>query len=461
MSDNRGIYNELYQKRKKIHPREVTGVFQQLRLVTIGLTVGLYFLGPWLTWQGRQAILFDLPARKFYIFGITFWPQDFILLSWLLITAAYALFFFTNLAGRLWCGYTCPQTVWTQFYFWIEWWTEGTFQKRIKLDKAPWSLEKLLRRTAKHSLWLVLALITALTFVGYFTPIKTLVAKIGHGQLSEWEFFWLGFFTIATYLNAGWMREQVCIYLCPYARFQSVMFDKDTLIISYDAKRGETRGKRKQGSDPRSLGLGDCLDCKQCVQVCPTGIDIREGLQIACIGCAACIDSCNTVMDKMGYPRGLIRYTTENNLNGVPTRLMRPRLIGYGLVFVAMLVAISYQLITRVPFNLEVIRDRQHLYRLVSDNESIENIYTLKLLNMSQQEQTYQITASGLPDLRYLGKQEVTLAPGEVLALPIRLQVKAEQMSQSAHPIYFTLRDSRQLSKTKESRFLGPGKLKQ
>ena len=325
---------DLYAKRDKIHTRSYKGLFKNIRLAGVAFLFLLYFGTAWLQWDGRQAVLWDLPARQFHIFAATFQPQDFFLLSFLLIICAFGLFFITVFAGRVWCGYTCPQTVWTWIFMWAERVTEGERNARIKLDKAPMSANKLARRVAKHSIWIAVSLITALTFVGYFTPIRELVVDLVIWDMAGWAVFWVFFFTAATYLNAGWLREQVCIHMCPYARFQSVMFDRDTLIISYNPERGEARGPRKKGVDPAEVGLGDCVDCNMCVQVCPTGIDIREGLQMECISCAACVDACDTVMDKMGYDRGLISYTTEHNLSGEKTEILRPRLIGYGLALV-------------------------------------------------------------------------------------------------------------------------------
>ena len=307
---------DLYAAREKIYTRAFSGLFRNLRLAGGALLFVLYFGTVWLTWNGRQAVWWDLPERKFYIFGATFWPQDFILLSALLIICAFGLFFITVFAGRVWCGYTCPQSVFTWVFMWAEKVTEGDRNQRMKLDKAPMSANKFMRKAAKHSIWLAVSLAIGITFVGYFTPIRDLVPDLVTLQVGGWALFWVGFFTLATYGNAGYLREQVCIYMCPYARFQSVMFDKDTLIVSYDPRRGERRGPRKKDADYKAMGLGDCIDCTMCVQVCPTGIDIRDGLQIECIGCAACIDACDTIMDKMNYPRGLISYTTEHNLSG-------------------------------------------------------------------------------------------------------------------------------------------------
>ncbi len=304
------LEQSLYEVRQKIYPRAVRGWFAGWRWSLVWLTQIVFYGLPWLQWNDRQAVLFDLASRKFYILGFVFWPQDFIYLTGLLIIAAYSLFLFTAVGGRLWCGYACPQTVYTEIFMWIERKVEGDRQRRIRLDAEPLGARKLGLKTAKHGLWIALALWTGITFVGYFTPIRELLGHALAFELGPWEAFWVFFYGFATYGNAGWMREQVCKYMCPYARFQSAMFDKDTMIVTYDAARGEPRGARSKKADYRAQGLGSCVDCTMCVQVCPTGIDIRNGLQYECIGCAACIDACNQVMDKMGYPQGLIRYTT-------------------------------------------------------------------------------------------------------------------------------------------------------
>jgi cytochrome c oxidase accessory protein FixG len=449
--------NDLYRKREKIYNRLMIGFFQKIRHVTIWSFLAAYFLLPWLTWEGRQAILFDLPARQFHILGLTFFPQDFLLLSWLLIIAAFSLFLITAVAGRLWCGYTCPQTVWTTMFMLIEYFTEGDRQRRMKLDQQPLGAEKVFRKSAKHGLWLLAAFATGFTFVGYFTPIRSLLFDMTGGLLGGWGWFWLLFFTVMTYLNAGWMREQVCIYMCPYARFQSVMFDRDTLIVTYDATRGEPRGSRKKTADPASLGLGDCVNCQMCVQVCPTGIDIRNGLQYECIGCAACIDVCDSVMDQLGYDRGLVRYSTENRIEGKPGRVLRGRIIGYVAVLAIMSSAFSWVLVTRVPLEFDVLRDRRQLYRETWDGH-IENVYTLKIQNKAQTPHRYHIRVGGLPDPEIVGSTEVSALPGELVTTTLDVRVDRPRLSSDNIDVTMvvTSLEDDSISRSVETRFLSP-----
>lgn len=447
---------DLYASREKIYTRAFTGLFRNLRLGGGAFLFLLYFGTVWLSWNDRQAVWWNLPERKFFIFGATFWPQDFALLSWLLIICAFGLFFITVFAGRVWCGYTCPQSVWTWIFMWCEKVTEGDRNQRMKLDKAPMSTNKLLRKVAKHGLWLLIGLVTGLTFVGYFSPIRDLLPSLFNGTADGWAYFWVGFFTLATYGNAGWLREQVCIYMCPYARFQSVMFDKDTLIVSYDPRRGESRGPRKKTADYKAEGLGDCIDCTMCVQVCPTGIDIRDGLQIECIGCAACVDACDAIMDKMGYPRGLVSYTTEHNLSGQKTHLLRPRLIGYALALVAMISLFGWAVFNRSLVEVDVLKDRV----LFRENEQghVENVYTVKLMNKAQRDLTYRITVEGIDGLEYEGKREVKAAAGEVLSIPVELSIAPEKLPSSANEILFKVQalEDPTIESDADSRFIGP-----
>lgn len=447
-----------YQKREKIYVREVHGLFALLRVTAVVVLLGLYYGLPWLRWDGRQALLFDLPARKFYIFDLVLWPQDFFYLAVLLIVAALSLFFFTALAGRLWCGYACPQTVWTEIFMWIERKIEGDRPKQMKLDKLPWNREKVLKKGGKHLAWLALAGWTGFTFVGYFTPILELGERLLVFELGPWETFWIIFYGFATYGNAGWMREQVCLYMCPYARFQSAMFDDNTLIISYDEGRGEPRGSRKKGADPDALGLGDCIDCTMCVQVCPTGIDIRHGLQYECIGCAACIDVCDDVMDRMGYPKGLIRYTTENALQEKPTRLLRPRVIIYAALLVVITGALIYSISQRTPLELDIIRDRSGLYRETPQG-LVENVYTLKIVNMDEEAHVYRLSVEGLEGLEVNNVEgDIRVPGGEVYALPMSLAVDPVVLEQASNTVYFTLQalDDPSIVVVQKGRFMGP-----
>ena len=450
--------DEVYARHKKVYPREVHGIFAKLRALGVTVLLGLFYGLAWLPWEGHQSVLLDLPARKFYIFGMTFWPQDFFYFAWLLIIAALALFYVTALAGRLWCGYACPQTVWTEIFLWIERKVEGSRNQQIKRDKADMSTTKFRIKATKHFIWITFSLFTGFTFVGYFTPIRELAVSFVNWDLGPWETFWIFFYGFATYGNAGWMREQVCIYMCPYARFQSAMFDKDTLIIAYDDARGEPRGSRKKSTDPRQTGLGDCVDCTLCVQVCPTGIDIRDGLQYQCIGCAACIDVCDDVMDKMGYQKGLVRYTTEHAMAGVHTDIARPRTIMYTILLVALTIGLFYAISQRTPLELDIIRDRNTLYRETA-NGLVENVYTLKVVNMDEQTHRYNLTVSGLDGLELVNATPVIeVSGGEVLTLPVSVRVDPIALKRTANEIEFTIsaQDNAELTSIETARFLGP-----
>jgi cytochrome c oxidase accessory protein FixG len=447
----------MYESAQKIYPREIGGRFDRLsKLATVTL-LGIFYLLPWVVWDQRQAVLFDLPARKFYLFGLTLWPQDFPYLALLLMIAAFSLFFFTALAGRLFCGFACPQTVWTEAFIWMEQLTEGKRSQRMKLDKAPWSLTKFRRKASKQFLWITFSMWTGFTFVGYFTPIRELGGDIVTLSIGGWTLFWGLFYGFATYGNAGYMREQVCKYMCPYARFQSAMFDKDTLIISYDERRGEPRGGRKRTVDPKEAGLGDCIDCHLCVQVCPTGIDIRDGLQYECIACAACIDACDSIMDKMNYPRGLVRYTTEHSMESQEARVLRPRVFVYAALLLVLVTGLVTSLATRTPLILDVIRDRNALYRELP-NELIENIYTLKIINQSADPRRFTLAVSGVPGISLDGVDEAILVDGgSVLSLPVRARASRDDAS-GISVIDFTLSalDDESVVVTEDSRFLGP-----
>lgn len=456
-SNSDAVENDLYIATKKIYPKSVKGRFNSLRVLAVWVLLGLFYVLPWVQWNGKQAILFDLPQRQFHLFGMTLWPQDFIYLTLLLILAAFSLFFFTALAGRLWCGYACPQTVWTETFLWIEKWFEGDRNQRIKLDKGPWNRNKIIRKTGKHSVWLLFSAFTGFVFVGYFTPVAELNHALWQFELGPWETFWILFYGFATYGNAGFLREQICIYMCPYARFQSAMFDRDTLIISYDEERGESRGSRKRTADPKALGLGDCIDCQQCVHVCPTGIDIRDGLQYQCIGCAACIDVCDTIMDKMGYEKGLIRYTTENSLAHKQPHVLRPRIYVYAVLLLSLFGGLVYLLATRIPLDVDIIRDRNAMYR-ITDDGAVDNVYTLKIMNKSQQGRDYQISVQGLADIQLSHGEAVYVEAGQVKNLVVNVLVPMQSLNRPTSDIHFVVQalDDGNVQREEVARFLAP-----
>ena len=436
-----------YKSDAKIYARAVSGWFARWRWAAVWFTQVLFYGLAWLPWNGRQAVLFDLGARRFYIFDLVLYPQDFIYLTGLLIVAAYSLFLFTAVAGRLWCGYACPQTVYTEIFMWVERHTEGDRMQRMKLDASPWGVNKPLRKGSKQFIWLAIGLWTGFTFVGYFTPIRELWASAFTLSFGPWETFWTLFYGFATYGNAGWMREQVCKYMCPYARFQGAMFDKDTLIIGYDAQRGEPRGTRGRKTDLAQANLGSCIDCGLCVQVCPTGIDIRKGQQYECIGCAACIDVCDTVMDKMQYPRGLVRYDTERGLeqkldrSQLLRRVFRPRVLVYTTVLVLILAGLGTSLALRSPFRVDVERDRGSIAREV-DNGWIENGYRMQVMNATERVQTYRISLAGLPGSVVDLKGEVRVGPAETRWVPVSVRVPPEQaasLGTGSHRIEFVV----------------------
>ncbi|MGE5130960.1 MAG: cytochrome c oxidase accessory protein CcoG [Sphingomonadaceae bacterium] len=451
----------LYEVRKKIYPRAVHGWFAAWRWALVWATQLVFYGAAWLQWNGRQAVLFDIAQRKFYIFGLVFWPQDFIYLTALLVVSALSLFLFTAVAGRLWCGYACPQTVYTEIFMWVEKRIEGDRSKRIRLDRAELNFGKFLRKSAKHAVWIAIALWTGFTFVGYFTPIRGLWHDVWSANAGAWSTFWILFYGFATYGNAGWMREQVCKYMCPYARFQSAMFDPDTLIITYDPQRGEPRGPRARGVDYKGRGLGDCVDCGICVQVCPTGIDIRKGLQYECIGCAACIDGCNQVMDKMGYARGLIRYSTEHamrqGLSSAQTlkRAFRPRVLVYSAVLWIVIIATAASVWLRVPLKVDVIRDRVAIAREVEGGK-IENVYRLQIMNTTEKPRRFAIAAEGLPTLALASPAEVDVPGTSTTEVPVKLRIDAGAAAAGTHRIEFEVRalDERDVKVEEKSVFI-------
>ncbi|MDE2429823.1 MAG: cytochrome c oxidase accessory protein CcoG [Burkholderiales bacterium] len=435
----------LFEERKKIYPRIQKGWFSSWRWVLVFFTQMLFYGTAWLTWNDRQAVLFDLVNRKFYIFGLVFWPQDFIYLAVLLVISALSLFLFTAVAGRLFCGYACPQTVYTEIFLWIERKIEGDRNARIKLDASPMSARKFSLKFTKHFAWIVLALATGFTFVGYFTPIRQLTASLFNFTLGPWETFWFLFYGFATYGNAGWMREQVCKYMCPYARFQSAMFDKDTLIVTYDTERGDPRGARNKKVDYKAKGLGSCVDCGICVQVCPTGIDIRNGLQYECIACGACIDGCDQVMDKMGYERGLIRYTTEHALTekldnkAMWHRVFRLRTLIYSGILGLIILVAAISLAYHMPLKVDVIRDRG--MPKVTELGEIENVYRLQVMNTQESARQFSIEVAGVPGAIILNNANINVPAAAAKALPVRVRIPAGALPAGASRIRFVVKD--------------------
>ena len=447
------VEEALIDVRQKIYARSVVGWFARWRIALVVLTQALFYGLPWLNWNGRQAVLFDLGARKFYIFGMVLWPQDVIYLTLLLIISALGLFLFTAIAGRLFCGYACPQTVYTEIFMWIERRIEGDRIARIRLDESPLSLRKVRIKATKHLLWLAVAVWTGFSFIGYFAPVRGLMADLMAFALGPWQWFWLLFYSFATWGNAGFLREQVCKYMCPYARFQSVMVDRDTLVVTYDNERGEPRGSRSKKVDYKKQGLGDCVDCSICVQVCPTGIDIRQGLQYMCIGCGACVDACHEVMTKLEYPTGLIRYTSERALqeklttNGIRRHLFRPRVLIYSVLMLVLVTVFIGALATRTTLRVDVIRDRGMLGREVAGG-LIENVYRLQMLNASEDSLHLTLSVEGASGLALKivdgtvssTTVEIPSASNRIIAVVVRAPIGA--MSSGPHPITFVTKST-------------------
>lgn len=433
-----------YEKHKKVYIRDVKGWWNNWRWILVFFTQILFYGAPWLEWNGRQAVLLHLVERKFYLFGLVLWPQDVFYLALLLIISAYALFLFTAVAGRLFCGYACPQTVYTEIFMWVENRIEGDRSARMKLDKGPMTARKFRLKAIKHAVWLLISLWTGFTLVAYFTPVDELLAALPF-NLSGWELFWTFFYGGFCYMQAGFLREQVCKYMCPYARFQGVMFDPDTLVITYDPERGEPRGARKKSVDAKASGLGDCVDCGLCVAVCPTGIDIRKGQQYECIGCGACIDACDPVMDKVGNPRGLIRYTTENALalhfgpREVMAHILRPRIILYTVILLAIIGASTWSLATRVPLKVDVIRDRSLLAREADDGR-IENVYNLKIMNTTEEPKRYALSVEGLEGVELVGERSVEVGSAENHEITVVVRVPPDSGRTGANTIYFDVK---------------------
>jgi len=438
-------YVSLYASQSKVYPRAIAGYFKNWRWAMIWLTQCIFYLVPWLSWGNRQAVLFDITAHKFYLFGLVLFPQDLIYLAFILIISAMALFLFTAVAGRLWCGFSCPQSVYTEIFLWIERKVEGDRLARMRLDSQPIGVHKLSKKLSKHAIWISFSMWTGFTFLGYFSPIRDLMQHILVFNLSGWETFWICFYGFATYGNAGFLREQVCKYMCPYARFQSAMFDDNTLIVAYDEQRGEPRSGRSRHVKAEAVGLGDCIDCKMCVQVCPVGIDIREGLQYECISCGLCIDACNDIMDKMEYPRNLIRFSTKTDMEqpqlstSILRKVLRPRVLIYSAILLVVSIGLVVSLAVRTPFKVDVVRDRGVMARFTSDGH-IENVYRLQITNTTESAHDYKITVDGIEQLSVIGQSTVKVNPASEQMFPISLQLPDGKITSGTHPIRFTIK---------------------
>ncbi|WP_066802377.1 cytochrome c oxidase accessory protein CcoG [Moraxella oblonga] len=427
--------------KKRIHPRFVRGKYQNIRLVTMYGFMAIFLIMPWLRWDGHQALLFNVTEPKFFVFGATFMPQDFYFFAFIFIIAAMTLFMVTVYAGRVWCGYVCPQTIYVHLYQHVEKWVLGERNQRMKFEDEPMSAKKLAKKALIHAIWGVFSVITAMTFIALVVGTDYLFFNgnplffMGWSKLT-WVFF--GIITFVTHMNAGYMREHMCVHMCPYGRFQSVMFDKDTLLVSYDYERGEARGARKKGTHPE--GMGDCIDCNMCVQVCPTGIDIRDGLQVDCIQCAACIDACNEIMDKVGYPRGLIRYTTERQLvHKEKTKVIGFRIFAYIFVLTVAIATATWVATTRNPLELEIRHDRKQL-NTVGRNGLVENSYVLKIVNKTDEKQTYMVKLEAVDGLEIRSRfKELPLKANEAYSMPVSIFGDPSKIKAGHTPITITI----------------------
>ncbi len=444
-----------------IHAKRMPGLFRRIKWIT--MTVWLaFFLGPYLRWDGQQAILFDIPARQFHIFSITILPQDVWLLALVLLFFALLLAAVTSLAGRVYCGYFCFQTVWTDIFIWIEEKLEGPPSKRVKLDKAPWSFNKFRIKFIKHSAWLAIGLLTGISFTLWFGDAFQLWKDYFTLQASLFAWGTVGIFVFFTHLFAGFMREQVCFWLCPYARIQGVMYDRETILPTYDFDRGEPRGKLKKGSRAEGGEQGDCIDCKQCVAVCPTGIDIRHGQQEGCITCALCLDACDSVMDKIHRPHGLIRYASLDEVEGKPkvNLLHRPRVLVYFAIMAAAIGGIIYGLVNLGSLELKALHERQPLFVMQSDG-SIQNKYVLKLLNKTDADMQVILTVSGHDELKFVNAgKPLTARQGRVTAHTVFLRIPNDKLTGERIPITLRVKgiEHAEIFAEYQSMFFGPAK---
>ncbi|NMP31814.1 cytochrome c oxidase accessory protein CcoG [Thalassotalea sp. M1531] len=443
-----------YKNDESIYVRLQRGLFYNIRKYSGAFMMLLFVLIPWIPYKGEQAILLDVANQQFRIFAITFFPQDLTVLAALFMVGAFALFFFTTWLGRVWCGFMCPQTIWMFLYIWVEEKIEGNRNQRIRGDKQELDSAKFRKKTLKHAAWLLISFLTATTFMSYFIPVKTLYLELFTLEWSALVYFWVGFFTLCTYGNAGWLREKMCIYMCPYSRFQSAMFDKNTLLVAYDKARGENRGMRKRKDDHKAKGLGDCVDCNLCVEVCPVGIDIRNGLQYECISCAACIDACDQTMERFNYPKGLISFTSENALIGKKASIFRPKIAAYAMLTLTMFVLMGFFIATRTPIEASILRDRNVLYRTTFDG-SIENSYQLKLTNKLQQTERFLLIIDGEEPITMSLTKPVTAEALEMVVVPFTLTAPPELLPEGVSSLNITITslDSDQVNITKEVKF--------
>ncbi|TDY04099.1 cytochrome c oxidase accessory protein CcoG [Thiohalophilus thiocyanatoxydans] len=456
-----------YQSRIPIYPRSVKGRFRTIKYAVLALAYGVYFLLPWLRWEREsgptQAVLFDLAGRHFYLFDLVVYAQDIFWLAGVLVIFALLMFFVTGLAGRVFCGYFCFQTLWTDVYILIERLVQGERNARIKLAEAPWSKIKFFKLGMTHLLWLVMAFVTGLTFVLYWGNAPELVLSFFRGEAPFAAYATTLFLTATTYVMAGLAREQVCTYMCPYARFQAVMFDRDTLIVAYDEQRGEReQGRHKPSRDYMEREariadkVGDCIDCGYCVQVCPVGIDIRNGLQYQCISCALCIDACDTIMDSIGYPRGLIRYTSQKALEGEKSNLFNLKNTGYALVLLAAIGMLVWAITHRDMVELSVAQFRQPLSVTLSDGR-IQNRYEIKINNKTSQSVRYRISIEGLPraELDLSDDSKVTIGPENSLKLIAKVNRRPESAKEGRETFDFVIHqlDSEQPLESRRTTF--------
>ena len=406
----------MYAKREKIYPKKAKGTFRRLKWFAMIVLLGIYYFIPWVRWdrgpgQPDQAVLVDFENARFYFFFIEIWPQEVYYVTGLLILAALGLFLVTALFGRVWCGYACPQTIWTDLFIAVERFFEGDRNARMKLDKAPWSLSKAYKRISKHTVWILIAFATGGAWILYFHDAPTIFRDFFTGHAPATAYIFAGLLTFTTYSLAGYMREQVCTYMCPWPRIQASMIDEQALNVTYRYDRGEPRGAHKKGTSWE--GRGDCIDCRQCVAVCPVGIDIRDGLQLECIGCALCIDACDDIMKKIDRPTGLIAYDTDDNiqrrLKGEKSQynLLRARTVLYAVLFAVVGAIMLYSLLNRTTLDINVLRDRQPNFVKLSDG-SIRNGYTVKVLNKASEPRTLKLEIEGLtaPVLTVAGQRQ-------------------------------------------------------